>query len=135
VGKLLHVEDDPAFRQFVADALSLTPLEVEPCGTGAEALERLAQHPDAYDLVILDLVLPYVNGLQVLSAIRQNRPTKWLPVLVTTGTVVFDKPFEHDHPIALLRKPFDHEQLVMAIEMLLYNKTHAAAPPPGARPR
>jgi mRNA-degrading endonuclease YafQ of YafQ-DinJ toxin-antitoxin module len=49
-------------------------------------------------------------------------------VLVTTGTVVFEKQFERDHPVALLRKPFDHAQLVMAVEMLLYNKTRMNPP-------
>jgi DNA-binding response OmpR family regulator len=117
--KLLHVEDDPGFCQFVADALRGPGVSLEWCGTGDEALKRLREHPTDYDLVILDLVLPYLNGLQVLSSIRSAPETATLPVLITTGTLVFRKAFEGDQPVALLRKPFDAEDLVEAIETLL----------------
>ena len=115
----LHVEDDPAFRAFVSEALKHRDRRVESCASAVEALERLRNAPAAYGLVILDLVLPYLNGLEFLDLLRREPKTALLPVLITTGTFVPPTHFVGDPRVAILRKPFDDAALQVAIETLL----------------
>jgi two-component system alkaline phosphatase synthesis response regulator PhoP len=79
--QILVVEDDPAIREGVADALrfaGFTPLE---CARGDDGLE-LALREDV-DLLLLDLVLPGLDGLDILRAVRRDRAT--LPVIILTA--------------------------------------------------
>jgi two-component system chemotaxis response regulator CheY len=126
-GKLLHVEDDPAFRQFVADALALVGSRVDTCETAIDALTRLRTDPEGYVLVILDLVLPHMNGLEFLTLLRADPDTAGLPVLITSGTFVHELQFARDGHVGILRKPFDHTQIVLAVESLLYTAARRAS--------
>jgi len=118
-GKLLHVEDDQDLRRFVGEALGAEGFCVEAASNGLEALKLLQQHPAAYALVILDLVLPWMNGLEVLAAVREHPATRLLPVLVTTGSMVTPGEFGGDPHVSVLRKPFDTQQLRVAVEQML----------------
>jgi DNA-binding response OmpR family regulator len=79
--KILVVEDDAAIRQGIVDALEFagfTPLEASDGHKGL-VLAREAE----CDLVLLDLVLPGPDGLEILKAVRLERPT--LPVIIMTA--------------------------------------------------
>lgn len=69
-------------------ALTGVGFSVRMVTNGIQALRVLMAEPRAFDLVVLDLVLPWINGLDVLAAIRADASTRHLPVLVTTGTFV-----------------------------------------------
>jgi CheY-like chemotaxis protein len=118
-GKLLHVEDDPGMTQFVGEVLAHAEFTVEAVASGLDALKRIQAEPEAYELMILDLVLPWMNGLEVLAALRQAPATRALPVLVTTGTVITPNQFAGDPHVAVLSKPFDADQLRVAVETVL----------------
>ncbi|MBD2071019.1 response regulator [Leptolyngbya sp. FACHB-671] len=81
---LLVVDDDPNFRQQVIDSLDETAdvhfIEAE---NGKQALEYIQQQLP--DLLILDLLMPQINGFEVLQFLRSDRNTLTLPVLVMTG--------------------------------------------------
>jgi DNA-binding response OmpR family regulator len=79
--RVLVVEDDPAIRRGLVDALGFEGYAVEETGDGKQAL-ALASAGD-FDLVLLDLVLPGIDGLQVLDAIRRLKPA--LPVIMVTA--------------------------------------------------
>src|SRR5438270_607391 len=80
--KILVVDDERAVRDSLRRALELEGYEVELAADGEEALERLEQ-PDQPDAMILDVLMPRVDGLQVCRRIRQagNR----IPVLMLTA--------------------------------------------------
>ena len=68
--RVLTVDDSPTIRTFLHGLLSLHGAQVEEAGSGREALEMLAK--GKYDLVLLDLLLPDVDGIQVLRGLRER---------------------------------------------------------------
>ncbi len=79
---ILVVDDDLAICDVLHDALNEHVFDVQVCHTGNEALATIAQQP-AIALVLLDMMLPDINGLQVLQQIQRQRPE--LPVVMLTG--------------------------------------------------
>ena len=79
--KVLVVEDDEAIRRAIVDELRLDKFSVSEAADGEEALAKVASFKP--DLIILDVILPKVNGLEVLKKIRSN------PLFAETKVVVF----------------------------------------------
>jgi DNA-binding response OmpR family regulator len=89
---------------------------IEAAG-GREALDRLGREADRIDLMIVDYVMPDMNGLDVARLARLRRPG--LPTLFVTGfadTTVLAAEASADH---ILRKPFTVAELVMKIDAVL----------------
>ncbi|MBC8290991.1 MAG: response regulator transcription factor, partial [Planctomycetes bacterium] len=80
--RVLLIEDDQAIRRGVCDALAAAGFAVTPAETGERGLALLSRAAN-YDLVLLDVVLPGRDGMYVLSAIREQRPS--LPVIMLTA--------------------------------------------------
>src|SRR5690348_2164963 len=76
--RILVVDDEPRIRDFITRALAGAGYAVETAGSGAEGLERVLTC--GYDLIILDLVMPDVDGRHILSQLVAQR--KEQPVLV-----------------------------------------------------
>jgi len=81
VMKILIVEDEQRLREGLVDLLSAADHEVTAVGDGRSALE--VGMADPFDLVLLDLMLPHVDGIEVCRRLRQARPT--LPILMLTA--------------------------------------------------
>ena len=81
--RILTVDDSRAVRVFLFDILSRHGAEVEEAGNGAQALERLRGEA-RYDLVLLDLVLPDMDGMELLRSVREHDDD--VPVVVITGS-------------------------------------------------
>ena len=81
--KILLVEDSKFLRLATEHALVRAGYEVCSAGDGEEAL-RLAQ-AELPDLILLDMLLPKMSGLDVLKALKKNASTKPIPVVVMTG--------------------------------------------------
>jgi len=79
--RVLVIEDDPAIRRAVVDALSYEGYQPSQAGTFAEGSEAALRFP--CDLVLLDLVLPGGDGLELLRDLRLGKPT--LPVIILTA--------------------------------------------------
>jgi len=81
--KILLVEDSKFLRVTTERALTRAGYEVSSAADGEEALrvarERLP------DLILLDMLLPKMTGLDVLSALKKDMTTSWIPVVVLTG--------------------------------------------------
>lgn len=78
---IVVVEDEPAIRRGVCDALRLTGYAVTEAADGVTGLQEAAA--DGVDLVLLDLLLPRMDGLAVLNELRKRRPER--PVIVLTA--------------------------------------------------
>jgi DNA-binding response OmpR family regulator len=131
---VLVVEDEPNIRELVALHLQLDGWTVTQTGDGQDAL-RLAR-AEAFDLVILDLMLPGLDGMTVLRAIRREAPAKDVPVLLLTA-----RRDESDKVLGLesgaddyLTKPFGVRELVARARALTRRPraVAGAATPPGA---
>lgn len=116
-GRILVVEDDAALSRFLSRELTLKNFSVEVCQDGEEAFRRL--QTANYDLVIQDLNLPKMDGMELLRHTHSNRPE--IPVLVlsarnrTEDLVDALEQGAHDY----LNKPFSMLELMARIRMLL----------------
>src|ERR687883_2117434 len=79
--RILVTEDEPRILSFLARGLEAEGFSVDSAVDGAEALRRVGGAH--YDLVVLDLLLPHVNGLTVLSELRRSQPE--LPVVILSA--------------------------------------------------
>ncbi len=120
---VLVVDDDDAFRTAVAETLRLElRCDVREAGDGAEALSKIkAQTPE---LVILDLLMPVMDGFAVLDAIRAHPATANIPVLVVTGKTL--APEEKAHLTqgmarVLTKAEYSHQALAALVRELLGN--------------
>lgn len=115
---ILLVDDDPAICDVLRDVLNEHVFEVKVCHTGNDALTAIAQHP-GIALVLLDMILPDINGLLVLQHIQRQRPD--LPVVMLTGLgsesdVVVGLEMGADDYIA---KPFNPRVVVARVKAVL----------------
>src|SRR5580658_4421201 len=83
MNRVLIVDDSKLMREMVAACLRpLGAVEFEYAGTGLEAIERLSLA--GFDLVVLDLNMPDVGGLEVIEFVRSQDHLRTLPILVVT---------------------------------------------------
>jgi heavy metal response regulator len=122
---LLVVEDEKKVASFIKRGLEAAHYSVEVEHDGEAAMKRLLQ--DEYDLVILDVMLPKLDGLSLMKEIRRRRIN--VPVLVLTARVtVADKVMGLDLGADdYLTKPFAFEELLARVRALL-RRGSAAAP-------
>ncbi|PIR18484.1 MAG: DNA-binding response regulator [Elusimicrobia bacterium CG11_big_fil_rev_8_21_14_0_20_64_6] len=81
--KVLLIEDDASFRKAVADVLSLEGYTVLQAPSGKAGI--LAAKKEMPDLVILDLIMPGIKGLEVCQFLKQDIQTARLPIIILTG--------------------------------------------------
>jgi CheY-like chemotaxis protein len=116
-GRILVVEDHDDSRRFLEDLLVSAGFEVRTATNGPEALRQLRDEvPDA---MVLDLMLPWVNGVEVLATIREQTELTSIPVLVTTATATSESDLRAFQPIAFMRKPLVADDIVPMLEALM----------------
>jgi len=81
--RILFVDDDPILREFAQVNLASPEAGVDLAADGAEALRCLAVAD--YDVVLLDLEMPVLDGFETLARLRADPRTQHLPVIVQTG--------------------------------------------------
>ena len=116
--RVLVVEDEPAIRELISLHLKLEGYGVVPSGDGAEAL-RLAR-AERFDLIVLDIMLPGLDGISVLGAIRRDSANQDTPILMLTA-----RRQEPDKVLGLetgaddyLTKPFGIREFVARVHAL-----------------
>ena len=126
--KILIVEDDNAIRTLLMAALRREPLDVHSAADGLAALD-LAREND-YAVILLDLMLPRVNGYEFLEGLDAVRPSVSPVVIVMTA---FDataiKRLGPMRVQAILHKPFDVERVVeMVRDCAVLHQEHSGVP-------
>jgi CheY-like chemotaxis protein len=112
VGRILVVEDEPDLRFIVRRVLARAGHEVTEAGDGAAALTVVQQ--SSPDLVVTDIMMPVMDGVQLVRALRANPATAAIPILVVSG----DWQLAGDVD-AVLAKPYRAAELLEAAEGLL----------------
>lgn len=119
--RILSIEDDPDFQHLISHALRSQGFEVHYAFSGPEGLEKaLSLSPD---LILLDMMLPGLNGVEVMRRLHKDKAARGLPVIVLTAYAA-DSNFMESEIKALgtveyLRKPVPPDELVRAIRRLL----------------
>jgi DNA-binding response OmpR family regulator len=126
--KILIIEDDALSARLLDLALKRAGYETFIAGNGLTGITRARAVP-APDLVLLDLMLPVMDGFEVLSQIRSDPRTAALPVIVVTG-----KAQAADRHLALqmgandyVTKPYSPRDIVTSVEAMLTQQTRASA--------
>ena len=116
--RILVADDDADLLDVVVESLTDAGAKVASAKSGAELLKRLGEDA-SFDLIIADVVMPWMTGLQVASSVREAGLE--VPVILMTGgrdASLNDRVDLLDKTV-LLRKPFDQNQLRAAVEKLL----------------
>jgi two-component system, OmpR family, response regulator ArlR len=123
--RILLVEDEKDLAQVVCEILNTLPAKVIVAKNGREAI-RIIESDQSFDLVLLDLVLPQLNGLEVLRRLRRVSTTT--KVILSTGYVEsLDSKELADLEISgLLSKPYMPNQLLAAVRAALRPEINSA---------
>jgi CheY-like chemotaxis protein len=118
-GRILVVDDDALLRNSVADVLEDEGYQVDHATDGVDALAKIAATPP--DAILLDVLMPRMNGKQLLETLHDDPRTHHIPVLMMTAMQGFDA----HRTIALgatdlVEKPFDVDELLNKIALALY---------------
>lgn len=115
--KILLIEDDELIRQMYASELTKANFKVTEAATGDEGLKALQQNQ--YDLLLLDIMLPGTNGLEILKQIKQNPQTKNLKVVLLTNLgqeAVIKQGFELGAIGYLIKAAYNPDQIVQEVK-------------------
>lgn len=119
MSKVLVVEDSVSQREMMKDLLEGSGLDVTVASDGIEALQLLQGPPP--DLVLLDIVMPKMNGYEVCRRIKTNSATQNLPVVLCSAKgEEFDRYWGMKQGAdAYIAKPFQPTELVGTVKQLL----------------
>ena len=127
--RILVVEDDQDIAQLVARYLDKAGYATEIISSGRDALSTIRAHMP--DLLVLDLMLPHVDGLEICRVLRANEKTAAVPIIMLTARAE-----ESDRIVGLelgaddyLSKPFSPNELVARVRALLRRAQRTGAPP------
>jgi DNA-binding response OmpR family regulator len=126
---ILIVEDHPLIAELVETRLRIEGMQAIKCTSGREALDVVGR--ETLDVVILDIMMPDVDGYEVLRHIRSKPATATLPVIFLTAK---STPADIEKGLAMganyyITKPFSGLDLVRKVRLCLGPETAPAEPP------
>jgi two-component system response regulator AtoC len=129
-GSVLLVDDDVALRKVLGALLSQANIAVTEAGNGAEALEKLSK--TLVDVVVTDLKMPGVDGMQLLEQVTAKWPDVPVIMISAHGTVPLAVEAIKKGASDFVLKPFDRDELLFTISKAMAKAKHAAAGPASA---
>ena len=124
--RILVVDDEPKIRHFLKEVLELRDFEVLSAASGPEALECLKTQ--LVDLILLDLMMPVMDGYEICHLLKENSRTRDIPVLIVTA-----KGERTDRLLGIeestynyVMKPFELEELLAKVHELLRQTSKAS---------
>ena len=123
---ILLVEDDDELRDIVGEILEAEGYEVIPARHGQQVLDYLHDADSLPALVLLDLMMPIVNGWECLRAIKAEERLRSIPVVLMTA-LAGDRPGNAD---AVLRKPLRIDELLDVVTLLVETRPPESTHPP-----
>jgi signal transduction histidine kinase/response regulator RpfG family c-di-GMP phosphodiesterase len=119
VNTILVVDDNPDLRQYVSDILRRAGYRVVTANNGEDGFQAAQTH--APQLVLTDLMMPIVSGLEMIQRIRQHEPLKGVPIILLTARADEDTRIEgvEQGADAYLSKPFNDRELLADVRNLV----------------
>ncbi|MDP2635102.1 MULTISPECIES: ATP-binding protein [unclassified Pseudoalteromonas] len=116
--KILIVDDIAYNRDFLVSFLSRWPFQIEEAENGKVALEKIAQCPP--DLIIMDMKMPVIGGLEATRALRENEQYKHIPIIAVTASALKNEQLEFTQLTDYcITKPICREHLIFTIAQLI----------------
>lgn len=121
MARILSIEDDPDFQHLIALTLQNQGYEVHYAFTGQEGYEKiLALDPD---LILLDMMLPLLNGAEVIKLVKKNKATRDIPIIAMTARYdevdFFESSIKALGVVAYIRKPVQVDELLSVMRRAL----------------
>jgi two-component system chemotaxis sensor kinase CheA len=118
---VLLVDDNQRNLKFTSEFLEDEGMKVSTASNGIEAIDLIEKFPDSYDIVLMDMMMPQMDGFEATSIIRQNHSQEKLPIIALTAMVM-----QEDQRRCLeagcnhiLAKPIHSETLIRTIQKSL----------------
>jgi DNA-binding response OmpR family regulator len=125
VNHILIVDDDPAIRDVVSDILEMSDYHVKTARNGAEALDTMRSDRPA--AVLLDLMMPVMDGWEFLREYRVQAPASPVPVVVMSAAQDASSDVEELGAQGFLSKPFEIETILAIVGRVASAAHHAGA--------
>ncbi|MFQ5739716.1 MAG: sigma-54-dependent transcriptional regulator [Acidobacteriota bacterium] len=113
-GSILLIDDEEIMREVITRLLSVAGYAVTAVGTGEEGIERVAQ--DDFDLVLLDLMLPGMGGLEVLERILQPDPDLVVVIISAYASIENAVTATKGGAFDFITKPFKNDELLLVVK-------------------
>ena len=125
--RIMIIDDEPKIRQFLKEALELREYEVLTAASGPDALEQLKSQ--RVHLILLDLIMPVMDGYEVYHLLKENPDTKEVPVIIVTakGERKDRQLGMDDAPYNYVAKPFQLEDLLAKVREVLQQQSSMKA--------
>jgi excisionase family DNA binding protein len=114
---ILIVDDDPGLRGFVRASLELEGYSVREAGSAEEGLAALEE--ESPDLILLDVMMPKVDGWEMLRRVQERHGVGSIPVLMFSGKVEQPTDATERGASGFIGKPFDPQQLIESAKHML----------------
>jgi DNA-binding response OmpR family regulator len=122
-GRILVVDDEPMVRETLGQVLAEEGYVVDVAVDGEDALDRVhAARPDA---ILLDLMMPGMNGRQFLQALRNDAAYEQVPVLIMTAVHGLEVNLASIGASEVVEKPFDVDDLLNKVALAVYRSRDA----------
>jgi CheY-like chemotaxis protein len=118
---ILVVDDEPVILLALVDLLEDAGYEARVASNGREALLRMAETPP--DLVLMDIMMPSVDGREVVRRMRDDPRLRSVPVILMSAAITPDMA---ELNVAFLPKPFDVDDVLDLLAQRLGNRRHEA---------
>ena len=83
--RILLVDDDPTNRDVFAEVLREEPYDLVQADSGQEAMKIIRESAKSFDVIVLDRIMPDMNGLEVMGKLKADIHWKWIPVIMATA--------------------------------------------------
>jgi two-component system, chemotaxis family, chemotaxis protein CheY len=110
---VLVVEDEAYLCDLVADVLEAEGHTARTASNGMEALERVMERKP--QLILLDLMMPVMDGWEFIRALRTNRDWANIPIVVVTAVYDIKRTQQETGAVAVVTKPFDIDQIAEVV--------------------
>jgi CheY-like chemotaxis protein len=114
---VLVVDDEPLIAMALEAALADAGYRVATAANGRQGLERLAE--ERVDIILLDMMMPVMNGPAMLKAMAAEPELRGIPVIVLSSLPQTAIPARTDGTAAILQKPYTADEVLKAIELVL----------------
>jgi CheY-like chemotaxis protein len=111
---VLIVDDDPDIRDAVGESLRYEGYDVHSAADGRDALDRL-EYGLRPAVILLDLMMPVLNGFDVLEALKSRPEWKSIPVVIVSANRGYEAE-DLSGAVSILRKPVNVDRLLAAVE-------------------